>query len=206
MDVTPQQLRAPQVREAVRGYHRTQVDLLLERAAATIEKLTEQLQQPRAVAASYVGQTDAETIHRTLILAQRTADEVIAEAQERARQTLEESESKAQSLVGDAEASARRMYDDEKRQLQVEVEGMVARRDRLQADADALETYASEYRARVWAAIEADLAKIGVSIEAPTARPGSRDIEPDESVARAQSAGEQSREQSREQGALLSNA
>ena len=48
-DITPQELRASEVKEAFRGYHRDEVDMLLERAAATIENLTEQLQRPRAV-------------------------------------------------------------------------------------------------------------------------------------------------------------
>ena len=41
MDVTPRELRDIEIREAFRGYHRDEVDELLERAAATIEDLTE---------------------------------------------------------------------------------------------------------------------------------------------------------------------
>ena len=172
--VTPQQLRVPNVTEAFRGYHRTQVDLLLERAAATIERLTEQRPQP-PVLGDLPGRADSGTIQRALILAQRAADDAIAEAEERAREIREESESKAQSLVSDAEASARQVHEDAERRLLAEVEALVAQRDRLEADVDALEKYASEYRARVWATIDADLAKIGVTIEAPSARPDSRE-------------------------------
>jgi len=176
MDVTPQQLRGNEVKEAFRGYHRAEVDMLLERAAATIEDLTDQLQRPRALPASLVNRNDAETIQRTLILAQRAADNAMAEAQEQARQLLDESESKAHALVSDAEATAQRIHDDERRAHEAEVAALVARRDRLRGDADALETYASDYRVRVWAAIESDLAKLGVMIEAPSTRPELHDV------------------------------
>jgi len=129
MDITAQELRGSEVKEAFRGYHRDDVDMLLERAAATIESLTDQLQRPRAVAT--VSRTDAETIQRTLILAQRAADNAMAEAQEKARVLVEESESKAQALVSDAEANARRIHDEEMRQYQSEVAALLARRDRL---------------------------------------------------------------------------
>ena len=43
MDVTPQELRGSEIKEAWRGYHRDEVDELLERAAVTIEHLSQQL-------------------------------------------------------------------------------------------------------------------------------------------------------------------
>ena len=52
MDVTPQELRDIEIREAWRGYHRDDVDELLERAAATIEHLEAEAQQLRARAQS----------------------------------------------------------------------------------------------------------------------------------------------------------
>lgn len=176
MDITPQELRGSEVKEAFRGYHRDEVDMLLERAAATIEHLTDQLQRPRAVSVSPANRNDADTIQRTLILAQRAADNAMAEAEEKARVLVEESEAKAHTLVSDAEANARRIHDDEMRQHEAELAALLARRDRLQADADALESYASKYRERVRAAIESDIAKLGVIIEAPSPRPEIHDV------------------------------
>ena len=43
MDVTPQELRDIDIRESFRGYHRDEVDELLERAAGTIEHLEHQI-------------------------------------------------------------------------------------------------------------------------------------------------------------------
>jgi len=177
MDITPQELRASDMKEAFRGYHREEVDMLLERAAATIEHLSEQLQRPRAVAVSPVARDDAETIQRTLILAQRAADSAMAEAEAKARDLLDESEAKAQTLVSDAEANARRIHDEETRQHEAEIAALLARRDRLQADADALERYATDYRSRVVAAVESDLAKLGVTIDPPSRRPELQDLD-----------------------------
>lgn len=178
MEVTPQELRGAEVKEAFRGYHREEVDALLERAAETIENLTDQLQRPRALSPSLVNRNDADTIQRTLLLAQRAADNAMAEAEENARVLVEESESKAQTLVSDAAANARRIHDEEMRRHEAEITALLARRDRLQADADALETYASDYRVHVWAAVESDLAKLGVMIEAPSPRPELHDVSP----------------------------
>jgi DivIVA domain-containing protein len=179
MDVTPQELRGSEIKEAFRGYHRDEVDDLLERAAVTIEHLTRQLaEQPARRPAGapsdvppQVSRDDAETIQRTLLLAQRAADDAVAEAQTRAHQIVEESETKAQALVGDAEATARRIHEGERRRLEGEIAELTARRDRVRADADALEEYANGYRDRVRAAIEADLANLGSVIDAPSARP-----------------------------------
>ena len=178
MDVTPQELRGSEIKEAFRGYHRDEVDDLLERAAVTIEnlsrQLTEQPARPTPVATDgppQVSRDDAETIQRTLLLAQRAADDAVNEAQARARQIVEESEAKAQALVGDAEATARRIHDTERRRLETEIAELSVRRDRVRADADALEEYANGYRDRVRAAIEADLANLGTVIEPPSERP-----------------------------------
>src|SRR5262249_50558871 len=106
MDVTPRELRDTDIREGFRGYHRDDVDELLERAASTIEGLTERVRQLTERVSSTEGNTGRnreteEMLQRTLILAQKTADEAIAEAQERSRTLLEESEQKARSLVTD---------------------------------------------------------------------------------------------------------
>ena len=157
MDVTPQELRGSEIKEAWRGYHRDEVDELLERAAVTIENLSQQLStagaRPAAPSADpgplQLSRDDADTLQRTLLLAQRAADDAVNDAQAQARKLIEESEARAQSLVGEAEATARRIAESERRRLEAEIQDLAARRDVLQADADALEDYASAYRDRV---------------------------------------------------------
>jgi len=191
MDVTPQELRSSEIKDSWRGYDRDEVDDLLERAAVTIESLTHELQDaksrpmPAAAAAAAPAtdvplpssRDDAEMLQRTLLLAQRAADDAVNEAQARAKQLLEESESKAQALVSDAEATARRIAEGERRRLEAELLDLSARREQLRADADALEQYVASYRDRIRAAIESDLEQLGGEVEPPSARPELHDVE-----------------------------
>jgi cell division initiation protein len=193
MDVTPQELRSSEIKDSWRGYDRDEVDDLLERAAVTIESLTQQLQESHsrpspAMAASPVpvaeaplpatSRDDAEILQRTLLMAQRAADDAVNEAQARARQMLEESESKAQALVSDAEATARRIAEGERRRLEAELLELSSRRDQLRADADALDEYVSGYRDRIRAAVERDLSRLTAGdVEAPGERPELHEVE-----------------------------
>jgi cell division initiation protein len=183
MDVTPQELRGSEIKEAFRGFNRDEVDDLLERAAATIENLTRQVQDlesraPADPAALPTNRDDAEMLQRTLLLAQRAADDAVNEAQAHARKLIEESEARAQALVGEAESTARRIAEGERRRLEDEISDLSSRRDLLTVDADALEEYASGYRDRLREAIEADLERIGTkAIEPPTARPDLHEVE-----------------------------
>jgi DivIVA domain-containing protein len=180
MDVTPQELRDVEIREAWRGYHRDDVDELLERAAATIEHLQDEVRQEKLRAAQAPTPApapartpavtpppvperrppgvDTDVIQRTLVLAQKAADEAVAEARAAAQQMLAESEAKAQSLVGEAEANARRIADTERRRLEEEIGQLTAARETLNADVDALERFESEYKERLRQAIRAELA------------------------------------------------
>ena len=105
MDVTPQELRSSEIKDSWRGYDRDEVDDLLERAAVTIESLTQKLQEaasrpapaapqaaPAAAAVAVASEVplpssrdDAEMLQRTLLLAQRAADDAVNEAQARAQ-------------------------------------------------------------------------------------------------------------------------
>jgi DivIVA domain-containing protein len=209
MDVTPQELRDTEIREAWRGYHRDDVDELLERAAATIEHLHEQvraLQQrihvgaPAAVQAApqqpapqpvvqappqpapqpavpeRVPVPDTDVIQRTLILAQKAADEAVADAQARARQMLEESESKAQSLVSEAESAARRIAESERKRIEAEIQQLYASRESLTADVDALERFEHEYRERIRQAIEIELEQLTSTGTTALSRPDMHEI------------------------------
>lgn len=201
MDVTPQELRDVEIREAWRGYHRDDVDELLERAAATIEHLEEQVHtaQTRAAQAPTPPPArtpapapvapvapvperrppgvDTDVIQRTLVLAQKAADEAVHEAREKAQQMLAESESKAQALVSEAEASARRIADTERRRLEEEIGQLTAARDTLNADVDALERFEQEYRIRLREAIHAELESLENTARGANDRPSVHNVQ-----------------------------
>jgi DivIVA domain-containing protein len=202
MDVTPQELRDIDIRESFRGYHRDEVDELLERAAGTIEHLEHQIRilqerlasgpapqrapQPTAQPVQQapapapapvptpVPVPDSDVIQRTLILAQKAADEAVAEAQAKAAQLTSESEAKAAALVSEAESTARRIAESERRRIEAEIAQLGATRDALTEDVDALERFSREYRDRIRLAIEAELLHLsaaGASTEPAPARP-----------------------------------
>src|SRR3954470_9184585 len=195
MDVTPQELRSSEIKDSWRGYDRDEVDDLLERAAVTIDSLTQDLQEaasrpapaapaPAPVAAAAAtdmplpsSRDDADMLQRTLLLAQRAADDAVNEAQARSKQLLEESEAKAPALVSDPEAPPRRIAEGERRRLEAELLDLSARREQLRADADALEEYVAGYRDRIRAAIEGDLANLGGEVAPPSDRPELHEVE-----------------------------
>ena len=183
MDVTPRELRDIDIRERLGGYNKDDVDDLLERAAARIEGLEGQLRMAQSqveASSADTGKTreTEEMLHRTLLLAQRAADEAVAEAQTKARQILDDAESKSRSMLNEAESNARRQADTERRRLEGEVLDFGAKRDALVADVDALERFESDYRARLRRAVEADLEMLSSKGSvAPSPRPTTHDVE-----------------------------
>ena len=210
MDITPQELRDIEIREAWRGYHRDDVDELLERAAATIEHLESEVAQargrggqapapavappprPAAVPAAPIPvavpaetrMADADVIQRTLLLAQKAADEAVSEAKAKASQIVAESESHAQALVAEAEATARRIADAEKSRLETEVGQLIAARDTLTSDVEALTKFETEYKERLRRAIETELESLAEMRSLAGQRPVISDVDlPTASVA-----------------------
>ena len=174
MEISPQELRDVEIRDAMRGYNRDEVNDLLERAAATIEatiKRADQMTERLSSAQAEAGRTreTEDVLHRTLLLAQRAADEAVAEATAKSRQMLDDADIQARRLVADAEAEARRRGEAERRRLEEEILDLSSRRDALLADVEALTRFEAEYRERMVRALEADLFALR---SRPTSAPG----------------------------------
>lgn len=199
MDITPQELRDIEIREAWRGYHRDDVDELLERAAATIEHLEMEVAQTRTRGGGGPGSPpppapvvaqpapmpaappparapETDMIQRTLLLAQKAADEAVADAKAKAAQIVGESEARAQELVAEAGANARRIADVEKARLEEDITRLTEARDTLTGDVDALERFEQEYRERLRRAIQAELELLEATV-ADNARPELQEID-----------------------------
>lgn len=179
MDVSPQQIRSQSFPTARKGYEPTVVDRVLEQAAAALESAQNhatameakaraavaKLQETSAAASpsadpAAVSAEQADRISRTLLLAQRAADEALAEARleaerilEQARTesstTIETTRSMAEAMVAEAREEARAAGADERRGVRSEVEALLARREFLAADVDHLEQFLVEQRARL---------------------------------------------------------
>jgi DivIVA domain-containing protein len=203
MEITARELRDVEIREAFRGYHRDDVNDLLERAATTIDAANERVRQmserlSNAQADSGRSRETEDILHRTLLLAQRAADEAVAEAQAKARQMVEDAEGQARRLVAEAEADARMRGESERRRLEQEVLDLASRRDTLSSDIDVLSRYETEYRDRLLRALETDLEALrSRSAVSPGPRPETREIEipvASERVVRRDDAGPPTRE------------
>lgn len=170
MDLTPQSLHSVEFREARRGgYNTRDVDDFIERVVVGAGQLHERVReaQMRADAAearmgevqreaeelrsrptTEASETD-ETLRRTLVLAQRTADATIKEAKEEANRVLSEAREEAARTRAEAEAEARRGADSARVNAQAEVEALLSSRDKLKADLDALTRRIDEQRGQL---------------------------------------------------------
>jgi DivIVA domain-containing protein len=185
MDVTPQLLHDVEFREAKRGGYNTQdVDDFLERLAVGLERQDAQLREARQrieAAEARVADADRraamaeqraadttdsdETLKRTLVLAQRTADAAIREAEEQAARTLGSAQDQANRLLGEAqdasararaqaEEDARSAHEETRTQVLAEMRELEAVRDQLRDDADLLERHLDDQRARLRVAVQ----------------------------------------------------
>ena len=173
MDLTTELLDTAAFREAKRnGYNTQDVDefieqvkveyghheVLLREAVQRAESAESRIVEAerRAEAAS---DTD-DTLKRTLVLAQRTADAAIKEAEEQASRTLTSAQDQAARLLAEAqeasararaeaENEARRAQEEARARVLAELRDLEAARDQLHTDVDSLERHLEEQRDRV---------------------------------------------------------
>ena len=147
------------------------------RARAAVARLQEQQQAapaaqaaPAPIATSpdgeaarpgvQIGADEAETISRTLLLAQRTADTTIADAETEAERiriaarteadaTLDSTREMSSQLMEEARAEARKASEAERVAAANEVESLKARREFLLGDVDQLESFLVDQRERL---------------------------------------------------------
>jgi DivIVA domain-containing protein len=179
MDVSPKTLREVEFREKMRGYHPEDVDHFLEQVAAGLEVLQERLRQAveraqRAeAAASDAGGSD-ETLRKTLVLAQRTADLAVQEAREQAARILAGAEQQAQSMLAEAEDRGRRTLEDTIAECRAELSKLETSRAQAQQDVDSLNRWLDEHKAHLQEALSDAMAAVdraGVLWAAPSTRP-----------------------------------
>lgn len=146
----------------------------------------------------HVTPDEAETISRTLLLAQRTADTAVAEAEAAAERIRLEARSEAENtidstremsarLLEEARVEARKVSEAERTAAENEVQSLVARREFLVGDVDHLERFLDDQRERLRAAarqIEALVERVpaGLGPVSPPALSASDDEPGDETA------------------------
>src|SRR4051794_12230348 len=178
MDVSPQEISTQSFAIVKKGYdpaavrsYLTSVSKALEasqqqatameaRARAAVAKLQELSQSGEPAAAPAANSADAETISRTLLVAQRTADGLISEARAEADTMVNAARAEAGGLVAEAQqhadksvedgrAEGRRAFESERSRAESEVQALVARREFLLGDVEQLEGFVTTHRQRL---------------------------------------------------------
>jgi DivIVA domain-containing protein len=183
MDFSPQTVRSAGFKTVKKGYDPSEVEDFKEKVAAAIETAQNQATAMEARARAAVAKLqevsqqvtsgtgvpgtspsasdeDSETISRTLLLAQRTADNTVAQANAEAETitvkarvdattVIDNARSMADKLLDEARLEARRSSDTERIKAENEVQALLARRDFLIADVDHLEHHLGAQRERL---------------------------------------------------------
>ncbi len=159
MEVSPKTFREVEFREKLRGYHPEDVDQFLEQMASGVEALQDKLHQAleraqRAEARAAESGGNDETLRRTLVLAQRTADQAVQEARDQASRIVGAAEQKAQTMLAEAEERARRLHNEALADVRSELTKLEATRAHSQQEVDALERWADEQRGYLVASLQ----------------------------------------------------
>ena len=158
-EVSPAHLRdGVEFQLKLRGYDPAQVDDFLDRVAGGIELMQQQLRDAleRAGRAEQQVAESAETdqaLRKTLVLAQRTAEQATQEAEQRAA-----------AIVAEAQTAAKRAKADGQRALRNEIKQLEKARAALEADVEALDRYLVEERARLKQVIAHKLGELDTSL------------------------------------------
>lgn len=168
MSDTPYSLPMPEFRQKRQGYHPDEVDEWIDGAFALVEQVNREMsslrdqlyqaqQAAQSAAASGGGAQQQsstsneldETLRRTLVLAQKTADAAIAEAKEEATRISNEARNESERVINDANESARRLAQDAQQHVRADVLKLEAARTELQNDVNKLRAYLDEERDRI---------------------------------------------------------
>lgn len=179
MEVSPKTLREIRFREKMRGYHPEDVDTFLEQVAVGLEALQDRLRQAvdRAQRAeSAVSDPDGtdQTLRKTLVLAQRTADMAVQEAREQASRILASAEQQAQSILAEAEERGRRTLEETIVECKAELGRLESHRHQAQQDVETLQRWLDEHKEHLRNTLTEALSAVeraGVLWPAPATRP-----------------------------------
>ena len=187
MPLTPADVASKQFRVTLRGYAFGEVDAFLDEVESELTRLLRERAEPAVLPAAApraldVGEAQQAAL-RTLLLAQRTADEAVAEARREAQQlvatarveaeatltaareqaaaTLADAEREAAQAVADSAERAARLDEEIALRLEAALGDLDARRQQLEDQLTQLQAFEREYRTRLRAYLEGQLRELG---------------------------------------------
>lgn len=162
MGLTPDDIVNYPLKQAVRGYSVPQVDELLDQVADTVERLVAEADELRhrlrqsEDRLATASETES-TLKRTLVTAQRAAEQSLDEARERAAELVEEAHREAAGIVEEARLDAQELHVEALKAARAEEAEIRRRRQALEGHIEALRTFEREYRARLRGQLEDQL-------------------------------------------------
>ena len=145
-----------------------------EQAARQMQAELEQVRAQGPVSGSGGGGADGEQqALRVLMMAQRTADDHVADARREADKLLSDARSKAEEVTREARAKADALERDARQRHQEAMGGLDAKRSALQKHIEELKQFEREYRTRLKAYLESQLRDLdgrGQGLEAEMTR------------------------------------
>jgi DivIVA domain-containing protein len=155
MEISGRILREVEFRDRLRGYDTDEVDEFLEKVAVAVDELLAELQAAREKAGREIEPAlDDESLRRTLVLAQRTADMAVREAREEAAALIEEARLDAGALTAEARDEAGRLRAEAEQDAHARLGALEERRGALEREIAELERFAATEKARLAAALE----------------------------------------------------
>ncbi len=177
-EVAPDELLAAAIPIVRKGYEPDVVDGLLDRAATTIARLQRQDAPEPEPELELRRREEADLLHRTLLLAEASADQRVAEAESLASSVVAEARARAGRVIAEAEQAASHLVAAGQTRAELSVGEAVARRQVLLADIEQLERYAAELQARLRSVFDTQAAALDrVLAAASEDRPPLREID-----------------------------
>jgi cell division initiation protein len=170
MEISGKILREVEFRDRLRGYDTDEVDEFLEKVAIGVDELHEEVAAANVRAeraehqAEAIPPADDDSIRRTLVLAQRTADLAISEAREEAARLLEQARSQSDAVLGEARQAAQSMRSDAEREMQARVQQLGEEHDRLTRQIGTLTSLIEGERSRLSESLSALLGYVAESL------------------------------------------
>lgn len=154
MDLTPQDIQDKQFNDAFRGYGHEEVDLFLDQVAESFEKAFAENQQMhhrmRQLEEDLKAALSTEDmLKKTLLAAQRTADEAVDKARAIAQSTVEGAAARAREMLEKAEATRAEMLSEADHRARELVAGAEIREAEIEDRVAKLKAFDSSYRARL---------------------------------------------------------
>lgn len=152
--ITPETVRAVQFREKLRGYHPDDVDAFVAAVATALESLDQRVKASESKLSELESRSSAaveaeDSLRRTLVLAQRTADLAIQEAREEADKVRAETRAERDAAEAELAELRARLHSEAEEEGRIERSRLVAERNALLHDVAALEAHLERERERL---------------------------------------------------------